>query len=105
VRAGGLEGEVIDHALGLIERAVDAVDLVGGDDVGGEAPLELAEALVVAVLEGLEGAHEAVEGAAEIVGVGGFGFEGGVRVHWQSFAGLVVRGGSGWSSLSSRNFA
>ena len=58
----------------LVDRAVDAVDLVGGDDVGRHALLELGEALVVAVLEGLEGAHEAVEGGGDVVaGRGGAG--------------------------------
>ena len=71
----GLQREVVDDALGLVERAVDAVELVGGDDVGRQAALELAEALVVGVLEGLEGAHEVAEGGVEVVGVGGFGFE------------------------------
>ena len=67
VRPGGLQGKVVDDTLGLVERAVEAVDLVGGDDVGGHAPLELAETLVVGVLEGLEGAHEIVEGGFERV--------------------------------------
>ncbi len=35
-----------------------------GDDVGRHALLELGEPLVIAVLEGLEGAHEVVEGGA-----------------------------------------
>jgi hypothetical protein len=75
VRPGRLEGELVDDAFVLIEDAVDAVDLVGCDDVGGEAALELAEALVVGVLEVLEGAHEAVEGGGEVAAGGGFGFE------------------------------
>ena len=76
--------------LQLVEGAVDAIDLVGGDDVGRHAPLELAEAVVVGVLEGFEGAHEVVEGAGEVVAgprvLGGFGFE-----HEVSF---VAAGGS-----------
>ena len=75
--------------LQLVEGAVDAVDLLGGDDVGRHAPLELAEALVVGVLEGFEGAHEVVEGAGEVVAarrvLGGLGFEARVLVHAQSF--------------------
>ena len=59
VRAGGFQREVVDDALVLVQRAVDAGELVGRDDVGRQAPLELAEAVVVGVLEGLEGAHEA----------------------------------------------
>ena len=73
--ARGLEGELVDDALVVVERAADAIEAVGGDDVGRHAALELAETLVVAVLEGLEGAHEVAEGGVEIVGVGGFGFE------------------------------
>jgi hypothetical protein len=60
VRAGRFQ-------LQLIEGAVEAVDLLGGDDVGRHAPLELAEALVVGVLEGFEGAHEVVEGAGDVI--------------------------------------
>ena len=82
VGAHGLEGKVVDDALGLVQRAVDAGEAVGGDDVGRQAALELAEALVVAVLEGLEGAHEVAEGGVEVVG--GFGFE---VVHGVTFAG------------------
>ena len=41
--------------------------------VGRQALLELAEALVVGLLEGLEGAHEIVEGVASVVSsVSGF---------------------------------
>ena len=78
VRPGGFQREVVDHALGLVEHAVEAVDLVGGDGVGGAAALELGEALVVAFLEGLEGAHELGEGGVDVAvgGGGGFGFEG-----------------------------
>ena len=46
-----------------------------GQRVGAPAPLELVEALVVGVLEGLEGAHEVVEGGAD-VGRAGLGLEG-----------------------------
>ena len=81
VRPGRLQGELVDDALVLVERAVDAVDLVGGDDVGGHAALDLAEALVVGVLEGLEGAHEVVEGGGEVAAGGGFGFEWSVFRH------------------------
>ena len=88
VRAGGFQRQVVDDALGLVERAVEAVDLVGGDDVGRHAALELAEALVVGVLEGLEGAHEVAEGGVEVVG--GFGFE-------------VVVCGSPWWGSSTRH--
>ena len=92
MRARRLQGQLVDDALVLVQRAVDAVDLVGGDDVGRHALLELGEPLVVAVLEGLEGAHEAVEGGGEVVGGGGFGFEGGSE-HALSFAGWEARSG------------
>ena len=66
----GLQRQLVDDALGLVERAVDAGELVGRDGIGGAAALELADALVVAFLEGLEGAHELAEGAVDVV-VGG----------------------------------
>jgi hypothetical protein len=88
MRAGGFQ-------LQLVEGAVDAVGLLGGDDVGRHAPLELAEALVVDVLEGFEGAHEVVERAGDVVAaarvLGGFGFEGRGFGHAGSFA-VAVEG-------------
>ena len=82
VGPGGFERQVVDDALGLVERAIEAVDLVGGDDVGRAAALQLTQALVVAVLEGFEGVHELGEGGVDVaVGSGGgLGFEG----HWDS---------------------
>ena len=67
MRPGRLQRELVDDALVLVERAIDAVDLLGGDDIGGHASLDLGEALVIAVLEGLERAHEAVEGGGQII--------------------------------------
>ena len=86
MRACRLERELVDDTLRLVERAVDAVDLVGRDDIGRHALLELGEPLVIAVLEGLEGAHEAVEGGGKIGRRVGFGFDSGVSGHGGSFA-------------------
>ena len=58
--ARGGERQFVEHALLLVERAVDALDLLVGDDVGG-ARLERGEALVIGVLEAVEGAQEIVE--------------------------------------------
>ena len=88
VRARGLQREVVDDALGLVERAVDAVELVDGDDVGRTARARAGEALVVGVLEGLEGAHEVVEGGVD-VGAGGGGGLVSRSVMVESFAGRL----------------
>ena len=52
--------------LVLIERAVDARELLGDQRIGAAAPLDGGEALVVRLLEGLEGAHEVLEGRADV---------------------------------------
>jgi len=75
----GFQREIVDDALGVVERAVDAGELVGGDGIGSAAALELNEAAVVGFLERFEGAHELAEGGVDVgvTGVGGgFGFEG-----------------------------
>ncbi len=91
-RALGLGGERVEHALLLVQRAVDAIDAVGGDDVGGHAGLDLVEAGVVGLLEGLEGAHELVEGGS---GAAGLGLKGGMGSSSDGRHGLSLR--LGWA--------
>ena len=69
-RAARVERDAVEPALGLVERAVDAGELLLGDDVGREPRLDLGEARVVGVLEGLEGAGELVEGGGHLGGLG-----------------------------------
>src|SRR5262249_54042357 len=64
----GLECQLIDAAAVLIERAVDAAELLLDQRIGAGAPPELAPALVVRLLERLEGAHEVLEGLAHVGG-------------------------------------
>ncbi len=58
--------ELIDHRLVLVDRRVDAVELLDREHVGREPLLDLAEALLVRRLEGFEGAHEVVEGERHV---------------------------------------
>jgi hypothetical protein len=64
LRPARLEGE-------FVERLVDALHLVDGDRIGAHPPLDLAEALVVGLLEGIERRHELVEGLADFARSGG----------------------------------
>ena len=61
-RAFRLQRQLVQLRLGLVERAVDAVHLVAGHHVGGHALLDLREALVIGLAEGLEGLHHVAEG-------------------------------------------
>ncbi len=69
---------VVDGALVLVERPVDAVDLLDRHHVGGQLPLDLRQALVVRFLEDLERLHEFVIGLDDIRAgerIGGLGLE------------------------------
>jgi hypothetical protein len=67
-RARGFERQVVDGAAVLIQRAVDAGELLLDQRIGGGAPLQRIEALVVRLLEGFERAHEIFEGGADVAG-------------------------------------
>ena len=54
----------------LVDGAVDAVELLGGEHVDGQPLLELLDALLVLGLERFEGAHEVVEGDGHVVAGG-----------------------------------
>ncbi len=69
-RALGLVASVSSTRLLLVEGAVDAIDAFGGDDVGRHTRFDLVKAGVVGLLEGLEGAHEVVEGSGSACGLG-----------------------------------
>jgi hypothetical protein len=73
VRPLRLDRQPVGDALGLVERAVEAGELVVDQGIGGRAPLELRKPLVVGVLVRLEGAHELLEGRADAAA--GLGFE------------------------------
>ena len=73
-RTGGGERQLVERALLLVEYAVDAIDLVFGDDVR-RTSLELTETLVIGGFERLEGAQEFIERVFDF-GIGdGFGFK------------------------------
>ena len=65
------EREAIEPALGVVERVVDARELLFGHDVGAEAVLKLRQTLVVRLLEGAESAIEIGENFV----AGGLGFD------------------------------
>ncbi len=69
-RARGLERQVVDGAAVLIERLVDAGELIVDQRISGGSPLERVDALVVCFLEGFEGAHEVFKGCADVAGAG-----------------------------------
>jgi hypothetical protein len=50
----------------LVEHPVDALHLVDGHRIGAHPPLDLAKALVVGLLEGVERGHEFAERLADI---------------------------------------
>jgi hypothetical protein len=58
--------QLVDDAPVVVERAVDAIELLLEQRVGGAAPLQRIEPLVVRLLERLEGAHEVLEGLADV---------------------------------------
>jgi hypothetical protein len=74
-RTGAVQRKVVDPALRVVQRPVDASELFVGERIGGQARLDLRQPLVVRLLEGLEGAGKIVEGGGHVVG-GGFGLEG-----------------------------
>ena len=67
-RPAGLQHQRIHQPLLLVERAVDAVDLLDGQHVGDALLLDLGEAGVVLRLERLEGPHEVFERPGDIAG-------------------------------------
>ena len=64
--AGSLVDERLDQTLVLVEGPVDPRKLVDGHDVGTHVALDLGQALVVGLLESLEGPHEVLEGDTEV---------------------------------------
>jgi hypothetical protein len=68
----GLEDELVDAALGVVDGLVDAGDLLVEEDVARDAPLDGVEALVIGLAERLEGAHEVLEGGRDLRAARGF---------------------------------
>ena len=66
-RPRALQGEPVHQRLLLIERLVDAVDLLGRHHVLRHGPLDRADLVVVLLLEDLEGLQEALESERHIV--------------------------------------
>ena len=60
------EHQPVDQPLLAVERLPDPRHLLLGDDVGGKLPLDLAEPLVIGVLEGFEGRQEIPEGVPHV---------------------------------------
>jgi hypothetical protein len=78
-RPARLQRQAVEAREPLVERPVDPGELLLGDDVGG-APLDLGEAGIVRLLEGLEDAHDLVMGHLRLVRQDGLGLGGGVAV-------------------------
>ena len=66
-RPRALQGEPVHQRLLLVQRLVDAVDLLGRHHVLRHGPLDRADLVVVLLLEDLEGLQEALEGERHIV--------------------------------------
>jgi hypothetical protein len=94
-RARLLQRQLVDDALVLVHRAVDAIHLVARHHVGGQFLLDLAEPAVVRRLEGLERLHEVVEG-------GGHRFRHGLDFR-RGLLGLHAVFLSGWHFQPTRN--
>jgi hypothetical protein len=72
-----LERHLVDAALVVVEGAVEAIELLGCERVGGAARFDVGDAAVVLLLIGLEGAEQIVEGVGEVAGAFGLGGGGG----------------------------
>ena len=68
LRPGGAQSLAVEAGLQLVERAVDAGELLGVERVGGTAGADLGERAVVGLLVDLEGGFELVDDRAEVVG-------------------------------------
>ena len=77
VRAGGLQVQLVETALMCIDRAVNAVELLGDEDVGLAARFGFGAVAVGFLLEGLEGVAQIFDDGANVVALG---FGGGVVV-------------------------
>jgi hypothetical protein len=62
LRTRRLQRQIVERALLLIQGAIDAGELFRGDHIGGHAPFELVQPLVIGFLERLEGVQEGVMG-------------------------------------------
>ena len=69
-RTRAVEGKTVEAALGVVERGVDAGELLVRHDVAGEPRLDLGQTRIVGVLEGLEGPGEILERRSDVVGCG-----------------------------------
>jgi hypothetical protein len=65
LRARSLAGEIVDDALMLVERTVDAEELLARERIGRAAIFELLKAGIVGLLERLERTHEILEGGSD----------------------------------------
>lgn len=65
-----LQCQIVHDPAVVVQRLVDAVELVAGHDVSAHLALDIGKPLVVGVAEGFEGLHEFVEGGRHRVGHG-----------------------------------
>ena len=75
-RAGTVEAQTVEAALGIVEGGVDAGELLVRHHIAREPGLDLGQARVVGVLERLEGTGEILKRRGDIIGHG-FGFNNG----------------------------
>ena len=61
-----LDLQPVEPALGIVERGVNAGELLLRRDVRAEPGLDLAEPAVVGLAEGVEGAGEILEGVGDL---------------------------------------
>jgi hypothetical protein len=107
-RAARVEADAVEPALVLVERVADAGELLLGDGVAGEPGLDLRQARLVRLLEGLEGAGELLEGARRLLaGRGGFDLGGNTHGHGSSArfvkdSGVLLRRGAATKHSTAR---
>lgn len=57
-----LQSQIVHEPAVVVERPVDAVELVAGHDISPHLALDIGKPLIVGLTEGFEGLHELVEG-------------------------------------------
>ena len=72
LRTCGLQRDLVETTLVIVEGAIEAVELVGREGISGAARFDVGQAAVVLVLVGLECTEEIVERVIELGAALGF---------------------------------
>ncbi len=65
-----LQRQIVHEPAVVVERPVDAVELVAGHDISPHLALDIGKPLIVGLTEGFEGLHELIEGGRHRIGDG-----------------------------------